>query len=91
MGRPGRGAGPASESWISHASVPRLPHANFTFPHVGPEDRFDRVVTLAQAAEAPGFDAVTVTDHFYQIGGVGPPDKPGWGHVDPALARRGKG
>jgi len=49
---------------------------NFTFPDVAPEDRFDRVVTLAQAAEAAGFDAVTVMDHFYQIGGVGPPDEP---------------
>lgn len=49
---------------------------NFTFPDLAPEDRFDRVVQLAQAAEAAGFDAVTVMDHFYQIGGVGPPDEP---------------
>ena len=48
----------------------------FSFPGVAPEDRFDRVVQLACAAEAAGFDAVTVMDHFYQIGGVGPPEEP---------------
>ena len=48
----------------------------FTFPDVAPEDRFDRVVQLACAAEAAGFDVVTVMDHFYQIGGVGPPQDP---------------
>jgi F420-dependent oxidoreductase-like protein len=49
---------------------------DFTFPGVAPEDRFDRVVELAQAAESAGFDAVTVMDHFYQIGAVGPPELP---------------
>jgi F420-dependent oxidoreductase-like protein len=48
----------------------------FSFPGVAPEDRFDRVVHLACAAETAGFDAVTVMDHFYQIGGVGPPEEP---------------
>src|SRR5215472_9966191 len=48
----------------------------FSFPGVAPEDRFDRVVQLACAAETAGFDAVTVMDHFYQIGGVGPPEEP---------------
>jgi F420-dependent oxidoreductase-like protein len=48
----------------------------FSFPGVAPEDRFDRVVQLACAAETAGFDAVTVMDHFYQIGGVGPPGEP---------------
>jgi len=33
---------------------------------------FDRVVELARAAEAAGFDLVTVMDHFYQIPGIGP-------------------
>jgi F420-dependent oxidoreductase-like protein len=31
---------------------------------------------LAQAAEAAGFDLVTVMDHFYQIRGVGPETEP---------------
>ncbi|HEY4024989.1 MAG TPA: LLM class F420-dependent oxidoreductase [Candidatus Dormibacteraeota bacterium] len=49
---------------------------SFTFPGVPPEGLFDRVATLALAAEAAGFDAVTVMDHFYQIGGVGSEDQP---------------
>jgi F420-dependent oxidoreductase-like protein len=49
---------------------------NFTFPGVPPDRLFDRVATLAQAAESAGFDAVTVMDHLYQIGGVGPEDQP---------------
>ena len=44
---------------------------NYTFPGV-PDDRlFDRVVEQARAAEAAGFDLVTVMDHFYQIRGLG--------------------
>src|SRR5689334_4909137 len=49
---------------------------NFSFPGVAPEARFERVVELACAAEAAGFDAVTLMDHFYQIGGVGSEDEP---------------
>ncbi len=49
---------------------------NFSFPGVAPEARFERVAELACAAETAGFDAVTVMDHFYQIGGVGPEDEP---------------
>src|SRR5216683_3191615 len=49
---------------------------SYTFDGVAPEARFDCVVELARAAEAAGFDAVTVMDHFYQIGGVGPPEQP---------------
>jgi F420-dependent oxidoreductase-like protein len=49
---------------------------NFTFPGV-PNDRlFDRVVKNAKAAEAAGFDLVTVMDHFYQIRGIGPETEP---------------
>ena len=49
---------------------------NFTFPGV-PDDRlFDRVVESAKTAEAAGFDLVTVMDHFYQIGGLGPETEP---------------
>ena len=45
---------------------------NQTFPGIEPEGLFEHVVGLARAAEAAGFDLVTVMDHFYQIGGVGP-------------------
>src|SRR3954451_11990015 len=48
----------------------------FTFPGVPPEGLFDRVVTLACAAEDAGFGLVTVMDHFYQIQGVGPETDP---------------
>jgi F420-dependent oxidoreductase-like protein len=44
---------------------------NYTFPDTPPERLLDRVVELATAAEAAGFDLVTVMDHFYQIRGVG--------------------
>ncbi len=37
---------------------------------------FDSVVERVQAAEAAGFDLVTVMDHFYQIRGVGQEDEP---------------
>jgi F420-dependent oxidoreductase-like protein len=49
---------------------------NYTFPGV-PDDRlFDHVVEQARAAEAAGFDLVTVMDHLYQIRGVGPETAP---------------
>ncbi len=49
---------------------------NHTFPGVAPEGLFEHVAGLAQRAEAAGFDLVTVMDHFYQIGGVGPEEAP---------------
>jgi F420-dependent oxidoreductase-like protein len=49
---------------------------NYTFAGVPPEGLFDHVAGLAQRAEEAGFDLVTVMDHFYQIGGVGPEDAP---------------
>jgi alkanesulfonate monooxygenase SsuD/methylene tetrahydromethanopterin reductase-like flavin-dependent oxidoreductase (luciferase family) len=49
---------------------------NFTFPGVPAERLFDRVVELACAAEGAGFAQVTVMDHLYQIGGVGPETEP---------------
>src|SRR3984893_18459519 len=49
---------------------------NFSFPGVPDERLFDRVVENAKAAEAAGFDLVTVMDHFYQIRGVGPETEP---------------
>jgi F420-dependent oxidoreductase-like protein len=62
---------------------------SYTHPDVPPERLFDRVVEQARAAEAAGFDVVTVMDHLYQIGGVGPVTDPmleGWS-VLAALAR----
>lgn len=49
---------------------------SYTFPGTPPERLFDRVVEQARAAEAAGFDLVTVMDHLYQIQGVGPVTDP---------------
>ena len=48
----------------------------FTFPGVPSDRLFDQVVKNARAAEKAGFDLVTVMDHFYQIGGIGPETEP---------------
>ena len=45
---------------------------NLTFPGVDTPGLFEHLVGLAAAAEGAGFDLLTVMDHFYQIGGVGP-------------------
>jgi F420-dependent oxidoreductase-like protein len=49
---------------------------NYTFPGTPPDRLFERVVDLAAAAEQAGFSLLTVMDHFYQIGGVGPETEP---------------
>ncbi len=49
---------------------------SFSFPGAAPSDLFDRVVSLAVAAEGANFDMVTVMDHFYQIANVGPETEP---------------
>jgi F420-dependent oxidoreductase-like protein len=49
---------------------------NYTFRGVPADKLFDRVVHNARAAEAAGFDFVTVMDHFYQIRGIGPETEP---------------
>jgi F420-dependent oxidoreductase-like protein len=49
---------------------------SFTYEGVGPEGIFEHAVGQALAAEAAGFDQVTVMDHFYQIQGVGPETEP---------------
>ncbi len=49
---------------------------NFTFADAKGPALFDRVIEQAKAAEAAGFDLVTVMDHFYQIRGVGPETDP---------------
>src|SRR5438477_7338303 len=48
----------------------------FTFRGVSGDRLFGRVVENARAAEAAGFDLVTVMDHFYQIRGIGPETEP---------------
>src|SRR3989442_8053765 len=48
----------------------------FSFHGVSNDRLFERVVENARAAEAAGFDLVTVMDHFYQIRGVGPETEP---------------
>lgn len=45
---------------------------NYTFPGIPDDKLFDHVIAQARAAEAAGFDLVTVMDHLYQIRGVGP-------------------
>jgi len=48
---------------------------NFTYPGVGPDRLFDVVAAQAKEAEASGFDAMLVMDHFYQLPGMGTPDR----------------
>jgi len=48
---------------------------NFSYPG-GPASIADTVVRQAREAEAAGFDAVLVMDHFYQLPGIGTPDQP---------------
>jgi F420-dependent oxidoreductase-like protein len=62
---------------------------SYSHPDVPPERLFDRVVEQAKAAEAAGFELVTVMDHLYQIPGMGSTAEPmleGWS-VLAALAR----
>ena len=49
---------------------------SFSFPGATDATRFERLVSLATAAEDAGFDMVTVMDHFYQIGVHGTQDEP---------------
>jgi len=49
---------------------------NYTFKGTPDAGLFDRVVEQARAAEAAGFDLVTVMDHFYQIRGIGRDTEP---------------
>ena len=47
---------------------------NFTYPDTAPAQLFERVATAAREADAAGFDAVFVMDHFYQLPMLGPPE-----------------
>jgi len=49
---------------------------NYSFPGTADDALFDHVAEMAVAAEAAGFDMVTVMDHFYQIRGVGAETEP---------------
>src|SRR5712664_1254265 len=49
---------------------------NYTYRGAPHTELFDHVVEQAEAAEAAGFDLVTVMDHVYQIRGVGPETDP---------------
>src|SRR5512141_1160245 len=65
---------------------------SYTFPGTPTTHLFDKIVEQANAAEANGFSLVTVMDHLYQIGGVGPETDPmleGWSVLS-ALARETK-
>jgi F420-dependent oxidoreductase-like protein len=48
----------------------------FTYPETPDAGIFERVVAQARAAEAAGFELVTVMDHLNQIAGVGAQDEP---------------
>ncbi|MFN8225405.1 MAG: LLM class F420-dependent oxidoreductase [Mycobacterium sp.] len=48
---------------------------NFSYG-TGVERLFPTVIEQAREAEAAGFDAVFVMDHFYQLPGLGTPDQP---------------
>jgi F420-dependent oxidoreductase-like protein len=47
---------------------------DFNFPGVAPEELLDTLTSIAQTAEAGGFDSLWVMDHLNQIPGVGPMD-----------------
>jgi F420-dependent oxidoreductase-like protein len=49
---------------------------SFTFPGVQPAELFPRIVDVATTAEAGGFTALSVMDHFHQIAPQGAPDEP---------------
>jgi F420-dependent oxidoreductase-like protein len=49
---------------------------NYSFPGIANDALFEHVADMAVAAEAAGFDVVTVMDHFYQIRGVGAETEP---------------
>jgi F420-dependent oxidoreductase-like protein len=49
---------------------------SFTYPGVQPAELFPRVSDIARTAEASGFTALSVMDHFHQIAPQGTPDEP---------------
>ncbi len=49
---------------------------DYSFPGTADDSLFDHVADMTVAAEAAGFDLLTVMDHFYQIRGVGSETEP---------------
>jgi F420-dependent oxidoreductase-like protein len=49
---------------------------SFTFAGVEPAGLFPRILDIAATAEASGFTALSVMDHFHQIGPQGEPNEP---------------
>jgi F420-dependent oxidoreductase-like protein len=49
---------------------------SFTYPGVEPRELFPRLFDIATTAEASGFTALSVMDHFHQIAPQGSPDEP---------------
>ncbi|HEX2053057.1 MAG TPA: LLM class F420-dependent oxidoreductase [Actinomycetota bacterium] len=49
---------------------------SFTFPGVPDDELFERVASVAVAAESSGFDSLWVMDHFYQIWSIGRSEEP---------------
>ncbi|WP_280254615.1 LLM class F420-dependent oxidoreductase [Nocardia wallacei] len=55
----------------------RLGYQMPNFSHAtSPRELFPSVIAQARAAEAAGFDAAFVMDHFYQLPGLGAPEEP---------------
>src|SRR5690348_2816216 len=49
---------------------------SFTYPGVEPRELFPRLFDIAATAEASGFTALSVMDHFHEIAPQGHPDEP---------------
>ena len=48
--------------------------SNFTYPGVGADAEFEKIVAIAESAEQSGFSSLSVMDHLHQIAPVGPPE-----------------
>lgn len=46
---------------------------SFTYP-AGPQQLSSKLTEIARAADEQGFHSLWVMDHFFQIGGIGPPE-----------------
>jgi len=62
-------------TWVRVTIKLALQIPNFSYG-TGVEQLFPTVIAQAQEADAAGFDAVFVMDHFYQLPGLGTPDEP---------------
>src|SRR5947208_10027636 len=49
---------------------------SFTFPDVPDAELFERIATIAGAAEDAGFDSFWVMDHYHQIPNIGAASEP---------------